>query len=267
MNLQKLKIKLKELDIKPNKKLGQNFLINEEIVLKIVNKVKSSSPPWVEVGPGLGALTHFFNSEKDQIFLIERDQKLDSYWKEKGFSVFCSDALKFNWNQIPSPFTLFGNLPYQIAGSLILEMSLLKESPAQMILMVQKEVSERILAKTHTKSYGLLSVLSQIFWDIEWMIHVGKNNFYPVPEVDGVVLSFKPKKLVSIVDKKSFLQFIKSCFAQRRKKLIKQLPKDFLIEWERFFTDKNWSFNTRAEELSSNQFLSLYQKFEKLKKL
>ncbi len=266
MNLQELKIKLKELDVKPSKKLGQNFLINTDISLKIMNKVQESSPVWVEIGPGMGTLTNFFNSKKEQIFLIERDKKLASYWKRKGFSIFCEDALKFDWNQIPHFFTLFGNLPFQIAGSIVLEMCLLKKSPKRMILMMQKEVAERVLAKTHTKDYGLLSVMAQIFWNMEFIINVGRNNFYPVPEVDGRVLSFAAKKFPSIFNAKGFLLFIKTCFSQRRKKLIRQLPKNFLKDWERFFMSKNWNLNIRAEELSPSQFLLLYQEFERLQR-
>ena len=264
MNLRELKIKLKELEINPSKKLGQNFLINEEIIFKIVNEVQKSPSPWVEIGPGVGALTKSFDSKKELLFLIEKDKKLAAYWKERGFSVFCEDALKFNWNQTPSFFTLFGNLPYQIAGSIVLEMSLLKNPPIQMILMMQKEVAERVLAKTHTKDYSLLSVIAQIFWDMELIINVGKSNFYPVPKVDGKVLKFKHKDFN--LDRRSFLLFIKSCFSQRRKKLIKQLPKDFLVHWETFFKNKNWSINIRAEELSPTQLLSLYQEFEQLQK-
>jgi len=249
MNLITLKNILQELQIKPNRQLGQNFLINEELAFKMASCVKATVSPWVEIGPGVGALTQFFNSHKKQMFLIERDKKLAAYWAKKGFVIFCEDALKFNWNQIPYPFSLFGNLPYQIAGSLILEMSLLKRNPNQMILMVQKEVANRILAKTHTKSYGLLSVISQVFWEIKPVCYVSKNNFYPKPEVDGRVLSFQAKTSKEISQASSFLKFVKRCFAHRRKKL----PKDVGL------TSDDLNSNRRAEELSPTQYVRLFK--------
>ena len=262
MNLQSLKIKLQELDIRPNKKLGQNFLINEAIASGIAKKVQESPAPWLEVGPGLGALTEFFNAKKEQTILIEKDKKLASYWEKKDFKVFCEDALKFNWDQIQTPFTLFGNLPFQIAGSLVLEMSLRQNSLLKMIFMMQKEVAVRVLARSHTKDYGLLSVIAQTFWKPKLLFSVGKRDFYPVPKVNAWVLEFSPKPLS--LSPVSFLKFIKMTFAHRRKKLIKQLPKEFFVDWEMFFTNQKWDFNLRTEELSPPQLLALYQEFTRL---
>ena len=260
MNLKELKNKLKQLNQRPNKKLGQNFLINEEIALEIVNAVKATSYPLVEIGPGLGALTHFFDSQN--LTLIEKDKKMALYWKEKGFLVFCEDALKFDWTQLPSPFVLFGNLPYQIAGALVLEMSILKSPPKQMILMMQKEVAQRVLARTHTKDYGILSVMSQMFWDVTPLIHVSKIHFYPSPKVDGSVLVFQLKDAFSDLEATSYLQFIKSCFAQRRKKLINKLPHLSTKEWEIFFKNHNLSLNARAEELPPEVYIKIYKEFQ-----
>ena len=262
MNLQSLKIKLQELDIRPNKRLGQNFLINESLALGIAKKVQESPAPWLEVGPGLGALTEFFDSKKAQTILIEKDKKLASYWEEKGFKVFCEDALRFDWNQAQTPFTLFGNLPFQIAGSLVLEMSLRQNSLSKMIFMMQKEVAVRVLARSHSKDYGLLSVIAQTFWTPKRLFSVGKRDFYPAPKVSAWVLEFSPKPLS--LSPASFLKFVKMTFAHRRKKLIKQLPKEFFADWEVFFLKQKWDFNLRAEELSPPQFLALYQEFTRL---
>ena len=261
--LQKLKTKLADLDVRPRKKWGQNFLINKEIASRIVQKVKEQPSPWLEIGPGLGALTSAFTNERKYVFLIEKDKKLASYWSDKGFHVFCEDALQFDWTQIPFPFTLFGNLPYQIASSLILEMILLPKTPHKMILMMQKEVAQRMFAKTHSKDYSLLTVMVQTFLVPNQLFSVGKSHFYPVPEVSGSVMEFTSRD--ASVPAASFLKFMKQAFSHRRKKLIKQIPSEFLSSAKVFYTKKNWDLNLRAEELSPLQFQSLYKELERLK--
>lgn len=262
MNIKKIKAILDHLSTRPNKKLGQNFLVNEKIAEDIVKKVKTYPAPWVEIGPGLGSLTEFLEEEKDQVFLIEKDKKLLSYWEQKGFRIFSADALKFNWEKLPKSFTLFGNLPYQIAGSLILETSSLNEKIFSMVFMMQKEVGERILARPSTKDYGLLSVMAQTFWIPKFLFSVGKRDFYPVPEVKGWVLEFK--KQSSSVPPDLFLKFLKIAFAHRRKKLLTQLPKSFRKDWNIFFTNQGWSFDLRAEELAPSEFQSLYKEYMRL---
>ena len=260
MNIKQVKENLEILGIRPSKKLGQNFLINEKIALDITEHIQKSLSPWVEIGPGLGSLTKFFDTKKDKIYLIEKDKKLISYWEEKGFSIFCADALKFDWNQLPKPFTLFGNLPYQIAGSLILEMSLFEKPIHSMIFMIQKEVGERIIAKPKTKNYGILSVTAQTFWTPRLLFSAHKKDFYPIPEVNAWVLDFKPQS--ATVSALCFLKFVKIAFAHRRKKLITQLYKELPFDWKSLFEKQNWSSDLRAEELSPSQFQSLYKEFK-----
>lgn len=258
MNPQDTRIFLKELNTFPRKNLGQNFLINSQLAQKIVQEVKKSKGPWIEIGPGPGALTRLFSDEeKKTLTLIEKDKKMARYWEEKNFSVLAQDALKTNWKKLPSPTTLFGNLPYQLAGSLILQISPLSEKISTMIFMLQKEVSLRVRAKARTKDYSLLSVMAQTFWTIQWIAEAGTKDFYPPPKVAGHVLKFQTKKPPVPADK--FLIFLKTCFAQRRKKLIRKLPIP-LSQAETLFSEMNKTSNTRAEEISPQEFVHLFKK-------
>ena len=260
MNIQETKNFLKELHISPLKHLGQNFLINNQLAEKIVLEVKKTKGPWIEIGPGPGALTRFFSEkEKKELTLIEKDKKIAGYWREKNFSILMQDALKTNWITLPCPFSLFGNLPYQLAGPLILKASVFSKQVASMILMMQKEVSLRVRAKPKTKDYGLLSVIAQTFWNIQWIAEAGTKDFYPSPKVAGHVLKFQNKK--SPIPANEFLMFLKSCFSQRRKKLIRRLPLS-LPKAEALLSEINKSSNTRAEELTPEEFVFLFKKIQ-----
>ena len=258
MNIKDTKNFLKELNTFPKKHLGQNFLINPRIAQKIISEVKKTKGPWMEIGPGAGALTRLFSEdEKNKLTLIERDRRIVNYWREKHFSVLSQDALKTDWDQLSHPITLFGNLPYQLAGPLILQLSSFSNKIRSMIFMMQKEVSLRVRAKPRTKDYGLLSVMAQTFWNIQWIAEAGTKDFYPPPKVTGQVLKLLPKN--PPLPAGDFLLFLKSCFSQRRKKLIRRLPAS-LSQAEAFLSETGHNTNTRAEELSPGDFIYLYRK-------
>ena len=255
MNKQQVQQFLKEQNFQPVKKLGQNFLVNLGLIQAIVKNVQSQPAPFVEIGPGLGALTRHF--EKKDILLIEKDKKLANYWSQQGWTVFCEDALKFNWSRLPKKLTLFGNLPYEIAGSLIVKTSIEQRQVSNMLFLTQKEVAERIKATANSKNYGLLSVIAQNFWTISTLFSAPRTDFYPVPKVDGQFLEFKAKKLDTLVSAPLFLSFVKHCFQFKRKMLFKQLnvssAKDIL-------ESLGLPSTCRAENLNPQMFLQLYIK-------
>lgn len=258
MNKKQVQQFLKKRNLHPIKKLGQNFLINKQAVQKIVTRVQKYSPPFVEIGPGLGALTNHFKKKKD-IILVERDKKIAAYWKKQAYSVLSADALKLEWlTAFPKKFILFGNLPYEIASSLIVKSCLHQNQIKGMIFMMQKEVAQRAIAWPHNKSYGLLSVIAQTFWEIYPVAPIPKTCFYPVPKVDGTVLEFRIKQKASDLDSKSFLQFVKQCFAFKRKMLYKQIKTGSAEQIKKILGNLKLSENCRAEELSSQQFVKLY---------
>ena len=259
MNKQELKSFLKQQNIQPLKRFGQNFLINQKTIQKIIHIVYKQAPPFVEIGPGPGALTTHFSNKKKDILLIERDKKIASYWKNKGYSVLFSDALKLDWSQsLPKKCTVFGNLPYQIAGSLVLKSCLHQKQITSMVLMMQKEVAQRVIAKPKNKNYSLLSVVSQTFWIVSPKLLIPKTAFHPQPKVEGSLLEFQAKKENSDLDPSSFLKFVKAGFAFKRKKLIKKIASKETKEIKKIFQNLNLSENCRAEELSVEQFIKLY---------
>ena len=255
---------LKDLNLRPKKKLGQNFLINIRTARTIFSEVKKNRPPYIEIGPGAGALTRLFPpSEIPSLTLIEKDKKIAGYWRERGFSVLQQDALKTNRAQLPSPSTLFGNLPYHLAGPLILKLSPVAERFSALIFMMQDEVSERMRAGHSTKDYGLLSVMAQTFWDMKRTAFAGKKDFYPSPKVEGRVLTFRPKKTGESAQQ--LLTFLKMCFAQRRKKLIRKLPVPLTLA-EKLLSEMNHGLNARAEELTPEDFVRLHTQIRKFHK-
>ena len=255
---------LKQKNFRPIKKFGQNFLINQNTIQKIVSAVQKFPPPFVEIGPGLGALTRHFENRKKSVFLIEKDKKIACYWKGQAYSVLSADALKLNWEKaLPKKFTLFGNLPYEISAGIILKSSLQQKQMLALIVMMQKEVAQRVTAQPCSKSYGLLSVISQTFWDISLVSNVPKTDFYPVPKVDGRVLSFQIKPKKPNVKPDPFLKFVKKCFSLRRKMLFKQINAPSLSEGKTILKDLSLPENCRAEELSPQQFIRLYLQINK----
>lgn len=257
MNIEEVKKRLKEIKSHPIKKWGQSFLVNSQVIQKIVKEVKKHPPPWVEVGPGLGALTDHFLQEKPLPTLVERDKKLAHYWEQKGFPVICEDVLKLNRQAFPPQFTLFGNLPYQVSGSLVIKMTCMPSRPHSMIFMMQKEVAQGVIASPETQNYGILSLISQVFWDVGSFLEVSKQNFYPKPQVDGRVLCFDNQKN-SHLDPQDFLLFVKACFKQRRKKLLKQVPCKSLDKVLEVYSQMGLSQNIRAEQLSPSQMVRFY---------
>lgn len=257
MNKNEIKQFLKQRNIHPLKKFGQNFLINRHIIQKIVKSVQRHSPPFVEIGPGLGALSRQFENRKKETFLIERDKKLAVYWKEEGWNVFCIDVLKFKWSDLPNKLTVFGNLPYEIASSLVLQISLQQGQISNMVFMMQKEVAQRIKAKPQTKNYGFLSVISQVFWEIFIVDTVQKTDFYPPPKVEGRILEFQYKNQKEDLPVDLFLKFVKQCFAFKRKMLFKQIPAES-EEAKQILRNLGLSESCRAEDLTPSQFIQLY---------
>ena len=270
MNLKTIKNKMEELSWIPKKHFGQHFLINEHIIKKIILSIKKLNPDHiVEVGPGLGALTHSLISLQIPITLIEKDPSLCEYWKNKNINSIKNtlegNALRIPWDQdLPGNSALVGNLPYQIASRLMIQCCPGPLEVKNMILMFQKEVAERIISKPFSKTYGILSVLSQCYWNIKPLIRASIYDFYPRPKVAGQVLLFQ-RKPIPHIDHSSFLNFVKLCFEQRRKFLFNKLKKREGIIIADVYENMNLPHSLRAEELSPYQFLSFFQQLKNRK--
>lgn len=259
----KITHRLNLLDQKAKKSLGQNFLIDQTIVDKIINSVKTRQDlNWIEIGPGLGSLT---DGLKDHLkMVIELDSVFAQYWREQGFNVVETDALKFDWQSLEKPMGLVSNLPYQISARIVIDMSI-QNRPEMMVLMFQKEVADRILSVKMQSSYGFLSVVAQNFWDIKKLVFVSPNCFSPRPKVDSQVLTFQAKAS-EIKDRAKFVQFVKSCFLERRKKISNKAKKlNLLNEFKTFFEQNDLSLDMRAEELTPTDFQKLFLFIEQSK--
>ena len=280
MTVHTIKQKMAELNFYPKKMLGQHFLINSQKVDQIISTVKNLKPSFImEVGPGLGVLTEPLlqtinnNSKEPSFCTVEMDTQLCEYWKKRGVTVLEGDILKIHWQKYLSPGSvLVGNLPYQVASRLMIQCCPGPDNLQNMILMFQKEVAQRIMARPHHKTYGLLSVISICYWDIQLLTEAGVRDFYPSPKVAGQVLLFKKKKH-DIPQPDQFLTFVKHCFSQRRKFLINQLKKiikeknnlkqqsaldqkEYLLK---IFNQLNLSPKIRPEQLEPSQFIALYK--------
>ncbi len=247
--LQILKARLEELNHTPKRSLGQNFLIETAVIQKIVDAVSSLSfSQLIEIGPGLGAITEKL---PQPVLLIEMDAQFSEFWRQKNFEVIEGDALKIDWNFLKPNACLVSNLPYQIAASLVIDQALQTEI-SHMILMFQKEVAQRIMAKPRTEDYGLLSVIAQLAFKVERVVDASPKCFYPAPNISSRVLKFS--RIATLPP--GFLKFTKVAFSHRRKKLINNL--NVYGALDEVFAKLKISLDIRAEALTPNQFLMLY---------
>lgn len=254
----RLDLRLEELSHIAKKSLGQNFLISDHVITKIIQATQSVHPKSIiEIGPGLGAITDYLRKLNGVDYqAIEMDHKIFEYWKNLNVNIEQGDALKSDWSTYTAD-TLVSNLPYQISSSIVIDRSLNPYHLKHMILMFQKEVAQRIRAKCKTSEYGLLSVIAQEFWTIETVCEAGPGDFYPAPKIASRVLKFKLKDS-EITDRTRYLKFVKLCFAQRRRQLKAGLGAPHLEKLTLWYQSQNLPLTTRAEELNPEQFKSLY---------
>lgn len=253
-----LKARLVSMGLQPKKAFGQNFLINQGVINKIVDAVKFHQfTDLVEIGPGLGALTEPLLSAGLQPRVIEFDNDLVEYWQSRSLDVIAEDALKVNWSALGlrENSLLVSNLPYQISTNIVIERCLGPLTIRWMVLMFQKEVAQRLTAVPRTKEYGMLSVMAQLHFKMRKVSEASPRDFYPAPKVASRVLHFERREGVDDLGM-PFLKFVKRAFALRRKFLLKNLAgsvdKATLLEL-------GHSEKVRAEELTPIQFVELFR--------
>ena len=261
---------------KAKKSLGQNFLIDKNIINKIIkigniNKNKTV----MEIGAGYGNLTNaILLMEPKKVFAIEKDKKL-SFFLEKKFKnyenlkIINHDILNIiNEKNLGQNMIVFGNLPYNVSTKILASLIMLKKWPPWyevLILMFQKEVADRIIAKTHTKEFSRLTVLSNWRLEIKKHFNISKNCFFPRPKINSTLLSFKPKKnnQFNLKNPKNLEKITRVLFSNRRKMINKNFNK--LFEKKESIVKKlNIDLNKRPEELSSEMFYKIAVQYEKL---
>jgi len=260
-----LKTRLTEMGISPKKAFGQNFLISAGVIGKIIEAVQSRPhSDLIEIGPGLGALTEKLIAAGLRPRLIELDRDLIDYWRARNLDTIDHDALKLDWDTLnlkPNSL-LVSNLPYQISTSLVVDRCFGPKNLRHMILMFQKEVAQRLMAKPRTKEYGLLSVMAQVFFDISKVADAAPRDFHPAPKIASRVLSFTRKSDPGVTER--FLKVLKAGFAFRRKFLLKNLKsvvdKPTLERLPDVFAALRLKPQARAEELTPAQWVELFKK-------
>jgi 16S rRNA (adenine1518-N6/adenine1519-N6)-dimethyltransferase len=260
----RLKARLQELDFDFKKSLGQNFLISDHVIGKILTEAENVKfQHLIEIGPGLGSLTDYLIQLSPEIKLIELDRRLCEYWRNKNAEVIEADALRWDWSKLNSleDVLLVSNLPYQISSSLVIDRCEGPSSLKWMILMFQKEVAQRLMAEVGSEHYGMLSVMAQLHFKIRKVTDAAPRDFQPPPKVASRVLYFE-RLAAPAVETKVILNLLKQGFAQRRKKLVNNLKgllanEHKVEDLEQWLEGEDLSAQARAEELSPEQWLKL----------
>ena len=245
-------------NIIPNKKLGQNFLINKYTINTLLEILSISKDDYVvEIGPGQGALTEHIIKKTKNYIGIEKDKILCEYLIEKfknNIDIRNEDILKTNFNSLHKKnFNIIGNIPYNISTKILMRCMEQRSKISKIYLMMQKEFVERVIANNNNKSYGRLSIIMQLYFETQKYIDIHPSDFYPEPKIYSSFMSLIPKEkiLINEFEAEDFLNFVKKIFHTRRKKIKNCLS----IENE----DLYGNINKRAEELSIPEIIKLYR--------
>ena len=261
------------MKIKAKKSLGQNFLIDKNIIKSIVNigEIKKSSVI-LEVGPGTGNLTEYIlKKNPKKIFVIEKDSNLVNLLNRKfsdKINILNKDILKFDLNNISKEkIIIFGNLPYNISTKILTQWITTPEKfkcYKKLILMFQKEVADRILAKTNSRNYGRLSIISNWRLNIKKEFNISPQCFFPKPKVDSTLLSFVPKKEFYYIKNPENLEKITRIFFNQRRKMIKNPLKQIFKNPERVAVNFKLNLNLRPQNLSPLTYFNITREYERL---
>tara|TARA_B100000575_G_C23024344_1_gene589875 strand:+ start:174 stop:959 length:786 start_codon:yes stop_codon:yes gene_type:complete len=259
--------------IRAKKSLGQNFLIDKNVINKIVNFVELKNRNILEIGPGTGNLTEeILKKSPKKILVVEKDDNLSNLLKEKfgdKIKVINKDILKTDENSLSDEtLTVFGNLPYNISTEILCNWILnLKEKIwfDYLILMFQKEVADRIISNFNTKSYGRLSILANWRLDIKKIFDISPLSFKPKPKIDSTVLFFKPKKKFFLLKDSKNLEKITRIFFMHRRKMIKK-PYHQLFNRNISIASKiGIDLNSRPQNLDFETYFKLTKEYENLR--
>ena len=263
-----------KLMIKPKKSLGQNFLIDQNIIDKIIKFSDIRNNNIIEIGPGTGNLTRKIISQHPKsLILIEKDRYLANHLKEelnnyKNLKILNEDILKFPLEgKIKDNTIIIGNLPYNISSQILAKLIKFEKwlpNYKKLVLMFQKEVADKILAKYKTPDYGRLSILTAARLKITDCFNVSPNSFYPKPKVISTVLVFEPiinkNFKVKNIDN---LEKISHIFFSRKRKMINKAFKILFKKPIETAKKLNINLNLRPNELTENEYFKITEFFEK----
>jgi len=271
-----LKKKIKNLAkicrIKPSKMLGQNFLIDKVVLAQIIKTAELKPDDIIlEIGPGSGVLTQELAKRAGKVIAVEKDQKMCQILKEtlknyKNVEIIWGDILKINF-QLQKEYKTVANLPYYITSPVIRKFLESENPPKEMVLMVQKEVAQRICASP--PKMNLLAVSVQFYAKPEIIVYVSKKSFWPQPKVDSAIIKIKPRIVADNkrIDTDLFFRIVKAGFSQPRKQLANNLSNGLKLNKERvklLLLKNNIQPSQRAQNLSLCDWLKLVKFFVKI---
>ena len=258
--------------VKPKKSLGQNFLIDKNIIKKIVSLSKILNKDVLEIGPGTGNLTEYILKEKpNKIILIEKDKILCDQLRLKFQNkvvIKNNDILKINEKNISdNKLIVFGNLPYNISTKIVCNWILKLEQDfwfSELILMFQKEVADRIISKINSSNYGRLTIFLNWKMDIKKVFDISPNCFYPKPKVHSTLVHFIPKNnYLELKESKNLEKITRVFFNQKRKK-IKNPLKQLFPNYQEVSEKLKLDLNLRPQNLSLKTYCNIVKEYEKL---
>jgi len=258
--------------IKAKKSLGQNFLTDRNILEKIVNVTQITGKNILEIGPGTGNLTSFIlKKSPKKVFVVEKDENLANYLGETfedQLTIINDDVLKINESSLfENKVTVFGNLPYNISTEILSKWITNSKEDLwfnHLVLMFQKEVADRIIAKFDTSNYGRLSIISNWKLNVEKICDIKPESFSPRPKIESSLLFFSPKKYFFKIKNPKNLEKVTRIFFNHRRKMIKK-PFNQLFNGNQKILDKlNIDLNLRPQNLDFNTYYKLTDAYEKL---
>tara|TARA_Y100000591_G_scaffold328906_1_gene356395 strand:+ start:284 stop:1066 length:783 start_codon:yes stop_codon:yes gene_type:complete len=257
------------MKFKNKKSLGQNFLIDKNI-LKIITDVGkiSKDDKVIEVGPGNGNLTQYLiNKNPKSLKIIEKDNELIKILSDKfkdQIEIFHNDILKINEDFYEDGVIIYGNLPYNISTKILANWCLSKNIKfKKLILMFQKEVADRIIAEENTRDYGRITILANWKFNIRKILDINPECFFPKPKIKSTLLEFTPKKIFIELANPRNLEKITNIFFNQRRKMIKKNFIKLFSDFDTLAKKYNIKLTDRPQKLSINKFLMIIKEYEK----
>ena len=261
------------MKIKPKKSLGQNFLIDRDVLNQIVDSVSIDSKEILEIGPGSGNLTtYILKKNPKKIYVVEKDDDLVLLLKDKfdnKIQIIHDDILEVIENKISDKkLIVFGNLPYNISTEILSKWIINMDTEVwfeSLVLMFQKEVADRIIAKSNNSNYGRLSILSNWKLDIKKIIDIKPQSFAPKPKIDSSLLLFTPKKNFFKLESAKNLEMLTRIFFSQRRKMLRK-PFNQIFKNAKEVSEKfNINLNLRPQNLEPETYFKLVKEFENLR--
>jgi 16S rRNA (adenine1518-N6/adenine1519-N6)-dimethyltransferase len=256
--------------ISAKKSLGQNFLIDRDILNQIVNSVNIEGKEILEIGPGSGNLTTFIlKRNPKKIYVVEKDNDLVLVLKDKfdnEIQIIHDDVLKIKENEISDKkLIVFGNLPYNISTEILSKWIMNMDNNVwfeSLVLMFQKEVADRIIAKSNNSKYGRLSILSNWKLNIKKITDIKPQSFSPKPKVDSSLLLFTPKKKFFKLESAKNLEMLTRIFFSQRRKMLKKPFNQIFKDSQKVSEKFNIDLNLRPQNLEPETYFELVKEFE-----